>query len=128
MHCFCLHNRRSLSFSGDCQATARVEEHNSSLLPHDRRAHERRTEVGIVITKHAHRGLFITTSNTAPMTSEPVTRLVVFVCSLRKQLNAILEKEEVKLSVNDFVVKAAALACRKVPEANSSWQGDFIRQ
>lgn len=33
-----------------------------------------------------------------------------------------------KLSVNDFVIKAAALACRKVPAANSSWNGDSIRR
>lgn len=33
-----------------------------------------------------------------------------------------------KLSVNDFIVKAAALACRKVPAVNASWMGDFIRQ
>lgn len=33
-----------------------------------------------------------------------------------------------KLSVNDFVIKASASALRDVPEVNSSWQGDFIRQ
>merc|ERR1712071_580371 len=33
-----------------------------------------------------------------------------------------------KLSVNDFVIKAAALSCGKVPEVNSSWQDTFIRQ
>lgn len=33
-----------------------------------------------------------------------------------------------KLSVNDFIVKAAALALKKVPECNSAWHGDFIRQ
>jgi len=33
-----------------------------------------------------------------------------------------------KLSVNDFVVKAAAIACTKVPEANSSWTDEFIRR
>lgn len=33
-----------------------------------------------------------------------------------------------KLSVNDFIVKAAALACKKVPAVNASWMGDFIRQ
>ena len=31
-----------------------------------------------------------------------------------------------KLSVNDFVVKAAALALKKVPEANASWSEDAI--
>lgn len=33
-----------------------------------------------------------------------------------------------KLSVNDFIVKAAALALKKVPECNSAWHGNFIRQ
>lgn len=50
------------------------------------------------------------------------------VLKLRKELNQTLSKEDVKLSVNDFVVKAAALACRKIPEVNSSWQDTFIRQ
>ena len=31
-----------------------------------------------------------------------------------------------KLSVNDFVIKAAALALQKVPEANASWSEDAI--
>ena len=37
-------------------------------------------------------------------------------------------KGEFKLSVNDFVIKAAALAMRKVPEVNSEWRGDVIRR
>jgi pyruvate dehydrogenase E2 component (dihydrolipoamide acetyltransferase) len=50
------------------------------------------------------------------------------IVSLRKRMNELLEKEEVKLSINDFIIKAAALACKKVPEANSSWMDSFIRQ
>lgn len=50
------------------------------------------------------------------------------VLSMRKEFNSSLEKDGGKLSVNDFVIKAAALACRKVPEVNSSWQDTFIRQ
>nr|XP_039249549.1 dihydrolipoyllysine-residue acetyltransferase component of pyruvate dehydrogenase complex, mitochondrial-like [Styela clava] len=45
--------------------------------------------------------------------------------ALRKEFNA---GGEVKLSVNDFVIKAASLSCLKVPEVNSSWQDTFIRQ
>ncbi|GAA6010019.1 hypothetical protein JCM11491_005832 [Sporobolomyces phaffii] len=37
-------------------------------------------------------------------------------------------KAGVKLSVNDFIVKASALALQDVPEANSGWHGEFIRQ
>ena len=53
---------------------------------------------------------------------------IITFCRLRGELNEHLKKEEVKLSVNDFVIKAASLACKRVPEANSSWQGEFIRQ
>jgi len=53
----------------------------------------------------------------------------VSVCDrVRADLNELLKKDNIKLSVNDFIVKAAALACRKVPQANSSWQDTFIRQ
>ncbi len=44
---------------------------------------------------------------------------------LRAKLNAI---SKVKISVNDMVIKAAALACARVPETNSSWQGETIRR
>ena len=47
---------------------------------------------------------------------------------LRAELNTRSAADGVKLSVNDFIVKAAALACRKVPAANSSWQDSVIRQ
>jgi len=45
---------------------------------------------------------------------------------MRSQLNADLPAEA-KLSVNDFLIKASALACKKVPEVNSAWLGDVIR-
>lgn len=47
---------------------------------------------------------------------------------LRSKFNKQLEKDGVKLSINDFVIKAAALACKKVPEANSAWMDTVIRQ
>ncbi len=47
--------------------------------------------------------------------------------ALRQQLNTGLEKEGVKLSVNDFVLKASAEALRKVPTVNCSWEGTHIR-
>ncbi len=43
--------------------------------------------------------------------------------ALRTQLNTGLEKEGVKLSVNDFVIKASAEALRRVPTVNCSWEG-----
>ncbi|KAK8551303.1 hypothetical protein V6N13_119774 [Hibiscus sabdariffa] len=48
---------------------------------------------------------------------------------LRSQLNLLQEASGGKrISVNDLVVKAAALALRKVPQCNSSWTDDYIRQ
>jgi pyruvate dehydrogenase E2 component (dihydrolipoamide acetyltransferase) len=47
---------------------------------------------------------------------------------LRSQLNTALEQEGVKLSVNDFVLKASAEALRRVPAVNCSWEGTAIRQ
>ncbi|XP_058092813.1 dihydrolipoyllysine-residue acetyltransferase component 2 of pyruvate dehydrogenase complex, mitochondrial-like [Magnolia sinica] len=48
---------------------------------------------------------------------------------LRSQLNSLQEASGGKrISVNDLVIKAAALALRKVPQCNSSWTNDYIRQ
>lgn len=47
--------------------------------------------------------------------------------ALRAQLNAGLEAEGVKLSVNDFVLKASAEALRRVPGVNASWTGTGIQ-
>jgi pyruvate dehydrogenase E2 component (dihydrolipoamide acetyltransferase) len=40
---------------------------------------------------------------------------------------AINETSEVKISFNDFVIKAAAVALTRHPKVNSSWLGDRIR-
>lgn len=46
---------------------------------------------------------------------------------LRSKINAKAKDGEYKLSVNDFVIKAAATALRQVPEVNAQWMGDVIR-
>ncbi len=45
---------------------------------------------------------------------------------VRQALNEQGAAEGVKLSVNDFVVRAAALALKKVPDANVSFAGDAL--
>ena len=52
------------------------------------------------------------------------------VIKLREVFNKTLgEKDKAaKLSVNDFIVKATACALSDVPEANSAWLGEYIRQ
>ena len=42
----------------------------------------------------------------------------------RGQLNKQLESRGVKLSVNDFIIKACAIALQQVPDANAVWAGD----
>ena len=44
----------------------------------------------------------------------------------RSELNAQLAPRNVKLSVNDFIIKAGALALQMVPDANAVWAGDRI--
>ena len=48
--------------------------------------------------------------------------------AFRGTLNKQLEARGVKLSVNDFIIKACALALQTVPAANAVWAGDRILQ
>lgn len=55
--------------------------------------------------------------------------------SIRAQLNQLLlsdseknENKPVKISINDFIIKASALSCLRVPESNSFFMESFIRQ
>ena len=45
---------------------------------------------------------------------------------LRGELNAALEPRGIKLSVNDMIIKALALALRQVPKCNVSFAGDNL--
>jgi len=49
------------------------------------------------------------------------------VLQLRKTLNNESDGKY-KLSVNDFIIKSSASALMAVPEVNSAWHNDFIRQ
>ncbi len=48
--------------------------------------------------------------------------------SFRAQINKQLEPRGVKLSVNDFIIKACANALQAVPAANAVWAGDRVLQ
>jgi pyruvate dehydrogenase E2 component (dihydrolipoamide acetyltransferase) len=47
---------------------------------------------------------------------------------LRSEVNAGLAARGVKLSVNDFIIKACAIALQSVPAANAVWAGDRVLQ
>jgi pyruvate dehydrogenase E2 component (dihydrolipoyllysine-residue acetyltransferase) len=44
----------------------------------------------------------------------------------RKEMNAALEADGIKLSVNDFIIKACAKALQDVPDCNAVWAEDRI--
>ena len=46
--------------------------------------------------------------------------------SARAKINAMLEPQGVRVSVNDLVIKAAAIALKQVPEANASYSPEGI--
>jgi pyruvate dehydrogenase E2 component (dihydrolipoamide acetyltransferase) len=48
--------------------------------------------------------------------------------NLRSVRESVIEFTGTKVSFNDFVIKACAMALRQHPAVNSSWMGDFIRQ
>jgi pyruvate dehydrogenase E2 component (dihydrolipoamide acetyltransferase) len=50
------------------------------------------------------------------------------VMAMRKQINNMLEGSGEKLSVNDFLVKAVALALRHYPNLNARLDGDAVLQ
>lgn len=52
------------------------------------------------------------------------------VLKLREVFNKTLAEKDkgAKLSVNDFIIKAVSCALNDVPEANSAWLGEVIRQ
>ncbi|GJC94582.1 acetyltransferase component of pyruvate dehydrogenase complex [Colletotrichum higginsianum] len=64
------------------------------------------------------------TQNNPTSTSRRASRKLL---KLRQALNASSDGKY-KLSVNDFLIKAIGVASKKVPQANSSWRGDVIRQ
>ncbi|MDH5760207.1 MAG: pyruvate dehydrogenase complex dihydrolipoamide acetyltransferase [Gemmatimonadota bacterium] len=46
----------------------------------------------------------------------------------RVRMNALLESRGEKVSVNDLVIKATAMALRAHPDCNAQWHGDRIRR
>ncbi|MGL4312266.1 MAG: pyruvate dehydrogenase complex dihydrolipoamide acetyltransferase [Paracoccaceae bacterium] len=46
--------------------------------------------------------------------------------AFRETLNKQVEARGVKLSINDFIIKACALALQAVPDANAVWAGDRV--
>jgi len=50
------------------------------------------------------------------------------VMEARKSVNAAIDEDGDRVSVNDFVLRATASALRKHPACNAAWHGDVIRR
>jgi len=50
------------------------------------------------------------------------------VMEARRSINAMLEKDGLKVSINDIVLKAVAGALRRHPECNAQWHDGFVRR
>ena len=46
----------------------------------------------------------------------------------RQTINAMLEKQGEKISINDIVLKGVAAALRRHPDCNAQWQGTHVRR
>jgi pyruvate dehydrogenase E2 component (dihydrolipoamide acetyltransferase) len=68
----------------------------------------------------------VESATTIPHYQVSVTFAMDALVGLRRELNDQLADHDVKLSVNDFLVKACALAMYHHPEVNASWGGDVI--
>ncbi|MEO1165048.1 MAG: dihydrolipoamide acetyltransferase family protein, partial [Chloroflexota bacterium] len=68
----------------------------------------------------------VTSWNTTPHFYVTVEVAMEPLLVLRKQLNTQLEAEGIKISVNDMIVKATALALKQYPNLNSHHYGDKI--
>lgn len=78
------------------------------------------TQMRKIIAKRLAESMF-----TAPHFYLKITVTMDKLMEARKEINNIAGS---KISFNDFIIKAAAMALRKHPAVNSSWMGDFIRQ
>lgn len=68
----------------------------------------------------------VESKTTIPHYQVTVTVALDNLMTLREQLNAQLESQGVKLSVNDFLVRACALAMHQHPFVNSVWKGETV--
>ena len=50
------------------------------------------------------------------------------VLEARKGINTMLEKDGLKISINDIVLKAVAAALRRHPNCNAQWHDGFVRR
>lgn len=86
------------------------------------------TDVDVTKFKRVTAERLLKSKTTIPHYYVSVECMVDNMLSMRSTINSRAKDGQYKISVNDFVIKAAAAALRKVPEVNSQWMGDKIRR
>jgi pyruvate dehydrogenase E2 component (dihydrolipoamide acetyltransferase) len=107
----------------DLDAAPRVEEHPAK--PEASRDSATPTTIPLTPMRRAIARRLTESKSTVPHFYVTAHCRVDRLLELRREVN---ESAERKISVNDFVLKAAAAALRAVPEANAIWGGDVIRR
>jgi pyruvate dehydrogenase E2 component (dihydrolipoamide acetyltransferase) len=107
----------------DLDAAPRVEEHPAK--PEASRDSATPTTIPLTPMRRAIARRLTESKSTVPHFYVTAHCRVDRLLELRREVN---ESAERKISVNDFVLKAAAAALRAVPEANTIWGGDVIRR
>lgn len=102
-----------------------IAERNSGLIGYVNRAPQPSHDVKMSQMRSAITDRMVQASAGVPVFYLTVAVEMDDLMAVRKQVNTM---ENFKVSINDFIVKAVAMALRDYPDVNSAYQGDFIRQ
>jgi pyruvate dehydrogenase E2 component (dihydrolipoamide acetyltransferase) len=105
--------------------TARVDLSQPIVTQREQRPLETRT-IQVSNMRQTIAKRLIESKTTIPHYQVTYTFNMDAILALRRTLNKQLEAQGVKLSVNDFLVRACALAMHNHHEFNASWKGDSI--
>lgn len=100
-------------------------EKGSGLVGYVNRAPEPMTDVKLSQMRQAITARMIQASAGVPVFYLTVAVEMDKLLEVRSQLNSM---ENVKVSINDFIVRACALALRDFPDVNAAYQGDTIKK
>jgi pyruvate dehydrogenase E2 component (dihydrolipoamide acetyltransferase) len=97
----------------------------SGLVGYVNRAPKASTDSNLSQMRQAITSRMIQASSGVPVFYLTVAVEMDKLLDIRQQLNTM---DDVKISINDFVVKAVALSLRANPDVNAAYQGSFIRK
>ncbi len=100
-------------------------EKGSGLIGYVNRAPKPTTDVNLSQMRQAITARMIQASAGVPVFYLTIAVEMDKLMEVRSQLNSM---ENIKISINDFIVRACALALRDFPDVNAAYQGDTIKK